>query len=55
MDHANVLFYCCFCLFVCVRPTTVHRFVTQGTVEEHIYEWTRKERQEQDAEEAVLE
>lgn len=29
--------------FVVARPTTVHRFIVRGTVEEHIYEWTRKE------------
>ena len=33
----------------------VHRFVVRGTVEEHIYEWTKKERQEHSAGETLLE
>ena len=24
------------------RPTRVHRFIVRGTVEEHIYKWTRR-------------
>ena len=37
------------------RPTTVHRFIVRGTVEEHICNWTKRDREEQTVENTLLE